>query len=432
MIDRYQRPEMAQHWTEEAKFGLWLEIELLVCEAWAELGEIPKEAVERLRKNARFDITRIREIEKSVRHDVIAFITNVGESVGKDSCYLHRGLTSSDILDTAFAVQLCRASDQLLSDIDTLLEVVKRRAYEFRHTPAVGRSHGIHAEPMTFGLKLALWYDELQRHRERWVRAKEAIRIGKLSGPVGVYGNVDPFVERFVCEKLGLRPSPISSQIVPRDRHAEFFQTMALIGTSIERFALEVRHLQRTEVREAEEPFGKGQKGSSSMPHKRNPVLSENLCGLARLLRSYAQAALENVPLWHERDISHSSVERVIGPDGTILLDFMLSRFTNLLEGWVVYPEQMKKNLELWGDLLFSESVLTLLTSKGLSREEAYRTVQKHAMRAIHEGADFKEELIGDSETQKVVNRAELEGCFSLEHHLRHIDTIFRSVFGRE
>jgi adenylosuccinate lyase len=432
MIDRYTRPEMARLWTEQAKFGLWLEIELLTVGAWAELGKISKESARKLRQKARFDVARIHEIEKTVRHDVIAFITSVGENVGEESCHLHRGLTSSDVVDTAFAVQLCRASDLLLADLERLLEVLKARALEFRHTPAIGRTHGIHAEPITFGLKLALWYDEARRQQERLVRAKNGIAVGKLSGPVGIYGNIDPFVEDYVCEKLGLKPSPISSQVISRDRHAEFFQTLALVGSTLEKIALEVRHLQRTEVFEAEESFGKGQKGSSAMPHKRNPILAENLCGLARLLRGYAQAALENVPLWHERDISHSSVERVIGPDATIVLDFMLTRLADLLQNWKIYPEQMKKNLEHWGGLVFSESVLTLLTSKGMDRNEAYGIVQRQAMATVSDGADFKKGLLKDPKMAKIVTAKELEECFSLEHHLRYVDTIFERVFGKK
>ncbi|MBI4209784.1 MAG: adenylosuccinate lyase [Deltaproteobacteria bacterium] len=432
MIDRYTLPEMAKLWTEQAKFGLWLEIELLTAEAWAEVGKISKESAQRLRQKARFDVARIHEIEKTVRHDVIAFITSVGENVGEESCYLHRGLTSSDVVDTAFAVQLCRASDLLLADLDRLLEVLKERALEFRHTPAIGRTHGIHAEPITFGLKLTLWYDEVRRQRERLMRAKDGIAVGKLSGPVGIYGNIDPRIENAVCQRLGLKPSPISSQVISRDRHAEFFQTLALVGSTIEKIALEVRHLQRTEVFEAEESFGKGQRGSSAMPHKRNPVLAENLCGLARLLRGYAQAALESVPLWHERDISHSSVERVIGPDATILLDFMLTRLGDLLQNWKVYPEQMKKNLERWGGLVFSESVLTLLTSKGMDRNEAYEIVQRQAMATVNDGIDFKNGLLKDQKLTKRVTAKELEGCFSLEHHLRYVDTIFERVFGKK
>ncbi len=431
MIDRYTRPSMAKLWTEQAKFGLWLEIELLAVEAWAELGKIPRESAKKLRQKARFDVARIHDIEKTVRHDVIAFVTSVSENVGEESCYLHRGLTSSDVVDTAFAVQLCRAADLLLEDIEHLLEILKQRALEFRHTPTMGRTHGIHAEPITLGLKLALWYDEMQRHRDRLIHARGMISVGKLSGPVGIYGNIDPFVERYVCEKLGLKPSPISSQVISRDRHAEFFQTLALIGSTIEKVALEVRHLQRTEVFEAEESFGKGQKGSSAMPHKRNPVLAENLCGLARLLRAHAQAALENIPLWHERDISHSSVERVIGPDASLLLDFMLARLTDLLKNWQVYPEQMRKNLEHWGGLVFSESVLTLLTSKGIDRNEAYGRVQKHAMATVNDGENFKERLLKDREIRKIVSEGELEECFSLKHHLRYVDTIFENVFGK-
>ena len=430
MIPRYTRPEMARIWTEEKKFQTWLDIELLACDALAELGEIPREAVREIREKARFDVERIDAIEKVTKHDVLAFLTNVGESIGPLSKYLHYGLTSSDILDTSLAVLLKEASDLILQDLRKLLQTLREKAFEHKETLMIGRTHGVHAEPITFGLKMALWYDETKRNLLRMERAREAVSVGKLSGAVGTFAHIPPFVEEFVCKHLGLRPAPVSTQIVQRDHHAEFFTTLALLGSSIEQFAVELRHLQRTEVLEAEEFFSKGQKGSSAMPHKRNPVSAENLCGLARLLRSYSLASLENIPLWHERDISHSSVERVIGPDATILMDYMVTRFTSLVQNLIVYPERMKMNLEKMGGLVYSEAVLLLLARKGLSREASYAMVQRNAMRVWERGEDFKTLLAQDEEVGRLVTRDELDGAFDVRHHLNHVEDIFRRVFG--
>jgi len=430
MIPRYTRPEMAKVWTEQRKFETWLEIELLVCEALSQLGEIPAEAVREIRKRASFDIHRIDEIEKVTKHDVLAFLTNVGESIGPLSKYLHYGLTSSDILDTSLAMLLKEASEIILQDLRRLLEVLKKKAFQYKETLMIGRSHGVHAEPITFGLKMVLWYDEMKRNLIRMERAKEAASVGKISGAVGTFAHIPPFVEEFVCGRLGLKPAPISTQIVQRDHHAEFFTTLAIIATSIEKFSVELRHLQRTEVLEAEEFFSKGQKGSSAMPHKRNPISAENLSGLARLVRSYSIAALENIPLWHERDISHSSVERVIAPDATILIDYMLNRLTSIIENLIVYPENMKANLEKMGGLIFSESILLHLTKKGLPREEAYGVVQRNAMNVWEKGGDFKTLLSQDEVVKRLFTREELDTAFDVRGHLRHIDDIFRRVFG--
>jgi len=430
MIPRYTRPEMARIWTEERKFETWLEIELAVCDVLAELGEIPKEAAEEIRAKARFDVERVHELEKVTKHDVVAFLTNVGESIGPLSRYLHYGLTSSDILDTSLALLLGEASELILKDIHRLLEVLKKKAFEYKETIMIGRTHGVHAEPITFGLKMALWYDEMRRNLLRMERARETIRVGKISGAVGTFAHISPVVEERVCQRLGLRPAPISTQIIQRDLHGEFFTTLALIASSIEKFSVELRHLQRTEVLEAEEFFSKGQKGSSAMPHKRNPVSAENLSGLARLVRSYSLASLENIPLWHERDISHSSVERVIAPDATILVDYMLHRFTSLIENLIVYPEQMRKNLEKMGGLIYSEAILLLLTKKGLSREEAYQVVQRNAMKAWEEGLDFKTLLSQDETIQNLLKPEELDRTFEVRTHLRHVEDIFHRVFG--
>ncbi len=430
MISRYTRPEMERIWTEQRKFETWLEIELLACEALAELGQIPRDAVKEIREKASFDVQRVNEIEKETKHDVIAFLTSVGEYIGPLSKYLHYGLTSSDVLDTSLALLLKEASDLILRDIHQLLGVLKEKAYQHKETLMIGRSHGVHAEPITFGLKMALWHDEMKRNLFRMERAKEAVCVGKISGAVGTFAHIPPSVEEYVCKRLGLKAAPISTQIVQRDLHAEFFTTLALIASSIEKFAVELRHLQRTEVLEAEEFFSKGQKGSSSMPHKRNPVSSENLSGLARLVRSYSIASLENIPLWHERDISHSSVERVIAPDATILIDYMLSRFTSIVKNLIVYPDHMKTNLEKMGGLIFSEAVLLLLTRKGLSREEAYAAVQRNAMKVWEEGGDFKTFLSQDEAIQRLLKPDELNEAFDVRAPLKHIDVIYRRVFG--
>ncbi|NPA25189.1 MAG: adenylosuccinate lyase [Deltaproteobacteria bacterium] len=430
MIERYSRPEMSRVWSEENKFSCWLKVELAVCEVYAEKGEIPAEDWQQIREKAAFDVNRIQEIEAEVRHDVIAFLTSVAEFVGPASRHIHFGMTSSDVLDTALALQLKEAGGLLMQGVDRVLEAIKTRAFELRDCPMIGRSHGIHAEPITVGLKFAIWYDEMGRQKKRLAAAIEDISVGKISGAVGTFANIDPAIEEAVCARLGLRPAPASSQIVQRDRHAFFFTTLALVAASLEKFATEIRHLQRTEVGEAEEFFHAGQKGSSAMPHKRNPILSENLCGLARLVRSHALAAMENVALWHERDISHSSVERVIAPDATILLDFMLHRFGGMMEKLVLYPERMLKNLELTGGTIYSQGVLLALARAGAAREDAYRWVQRNAMAAFNEGGSFKEYLLKDSEVTKFISASEIEEIFSLEHHLRRVPEIFARVFG--
>ncbi|MFB3885044.1 MAG: adenylosuccinate lyase [Thermodesulfobacteriota bacterium] len=430
MISRYTRPEMGKIWTDQRKYETWLEIELLVCEALSQLGEIPAEALREIKEKASFDSRRVDEIEKVTKHDVLAFLTNVGESIGPLSRYLHYGLTSSDILDTSLALLLREASDLILQDLHRFLKVLREKASRYKETLMIGRSHGVHAEPITFGLKMALWYDETKRNLLRMERAKEAVSVGKISGAVGTFAHIPPFVEEFVCGRLGLKPAPISTQIIQRDHHGEFFTTLAILASSVEKFSVELRHLQRTEVLEAEEFFSKGQKGSSAMPHKRNPISSENLSGLARLVRSYSMAALENIPLWHERDISHSSVERVIAPDATILIDYMINRLTSIIENLIVYPENMKANLEKMGGLIYSEAVLLLLTKKGLTREEAYGVVQRNAMRVWEKGEDFKALLSQDGEIKRILTQKELEDAFDIRSHLKHVDDIFRRVFG--
>jgi adenylosuccinate lyase len=430
VIERYTRPEMARIWTDENRFRKWLDIEIYACEAHAGMGTIPTEAVERIKEKASFDVARIDEIERTVKHDVIAFLTSVADYIGDDSRFVHLGLTSSDVLDTSFAMLLTEAADLLIDDIRRLMEAIRKRAFEHKMTPMIGRSHGIHAEPVTFGIKMALWYDEMRRNLRRMESARETIAYGKISGAVGTFANIDPQVEEYVCLKAGLKPAPASTQVVQRDRHAEFFTTLAIIASSIEKFAVEVRHLQRTEVLEAEEFFSKGQKGSSAMPHKRNPVLSENLSGLARLIRGYAVSALENVPLWHERDISHSSVERVIGPDATIVLDFMLNRAVGLIENLVVYPENMLKNLNLMGGLFNSQRVLLKLATAGASRERAYELVQRNAMKVWTEKKDLMEELLADPDVRALLAEEEIREAFDLNYHLKHVDTIFTRVFG--
>ncbi|GAB4301724.1 MAG: adenylosuccinate lyase [Desulfuromonadia bacterium] len=432
MIERYTRKEMARIWEPENRFRIWLEIELLACEAQVRLGNVPEDAARRIREKASFDISRIDEIEQTVKHDVIAFLTSVADYIGDDSRFLHIGMTSSDVLDTSLALQLVQASDIIIDDIQRLMETIKGRAYEHRMTPMIGRSHGIHAEPVTFGIKMALWYDEMRRNLTRMRHARETIAYGKISGAVGTFANIDPSVEAHVCEKLGLKPAPCSTQIIQRDRHAEFFTTLAVIASSIEKFAVEIRHLQRTEVLEAEEFFSKGQKGSSAMPHKRNPILSENLSGLARLIRGYAVSAMENVALWHERDISHSSVERVIAPDATILLDFMLNRAIGLIGNLVVYPENMQRNLDLMGGLHNSQRILLKLAAAGASRERAYELVQRNAMKVWTEKKDLATELLNDPDVRTLLSEEDIRDAFDLAYHLKHVDTIFQRVFGGE
>ena len=429
MIPRYSRPEMSDIWTDEAKYSNWLRVEIAVCEAWARYKKIPKKSVETIKKKAGFDVARINELEKELKHDVISFLTSVSEHVGKESRYIHLGLTSSDVLDTAFALQLRDASALIIKDIRDVLKILKKQAYKYKNTPMIGRTHGIHAEPRTLGLLFALWYDEMKRNLERMVRAGDVVSVGKISGAVGTFANVPPEIEEDACRRLGLKPAAISTQIVQRDIHAEYFLTLSIIASTIEKIALEIRHFQRTEVLELEEPFTEGQKGSSAMPHKRNPVLSENLCGLARLVRSYSIPALENIPLWHERDISHSSVERVIGPDGTILLDFMLVRLAYLLAGLQVYPENMEKNIWLTRGLIFSQKVLLKLVEKGMSREDAYKLVQRDAMKTWKEKSDFRELLLRDKEVTGLLTKEEITECFDVTADLKNIDRIFERVF---
>jgi len=430
MIPRYTRPDMAKIWEPENRFRIWLEIETLACEAQAELGVIPKDVIPVIREKGNFDITRIDAIEAEVKHDVIAFLTSVAEYVGPEARFIHQGMTSSDVLDTCLSVQLVQAADELLTDLDMILESIKVRAYEHKDTVCMGRSHGIHAEPVTFGLKLASFYAEMDRNRTRLRAARETIATGAISGAVGTFANINPFVEEYVCKKMGLKPEPVSSQVIPRDRHAEYFCTLSIIASSMERIAIEVRHLQRTEVLEAEEQFTKGQKGSSAMPHKRNPILSENLTGQARYIRSMCIPALENVALWHERDISHSSVERYIGPDATVALDFSLRRLNGLIKNLVVYPDNMLRNLNQMKGLVFSQKILLDLTQSGVSREDAYRLVQKNAMKVWEEGKDFQTELLADTEVTGALGEAKIRESFDLSYHLKHIDTIFKRVFG--
>jgi adenylosuccinate lyase len=433
MIPRYTRPEMAHIWAPETRFRIWFEIEAHAASAMAELGLIPKEAAKVIwdkGSKAKFDIARIEEIEAEVKHDVIAFLTHLAEHVGPEARFVHAGLTSSDILDTCLNVQLVRAADLLLADIDRLLGALKKRAIEHKRTPTIGRSHGIHAEPTTFGLKLAYAYAEFARAKARLAQARAEVATCAISGAVGTFANVDPRVEAYVAQKLGLTPEPVSTQVIPRDRHAMYFATLAVIASSLERLATEIRHLQRTEVLEAEEFFSAGQKGSSAMPHKRNPVLSENITGLARMVRAYSLPAMENVALWHERDISHSSVERMIGPDATVTLDFALHRMSGVIDKLVVYPENMQRNLDRLGGLVHSQRVLIALTQKGVQREDAYRFVQRNAM-AVWEGkGDFLTLLKADPDVMKALGASELEALFDLDYHLAHVDTIFARVFG--
>jgi adenylosuccinate lyase len=433
MIPRYSRLEMAAIWEAQTRFRIWFEIEAHACDALAEIGVIPKKAAKAIWEKAghvTFDLARIDAIEKVTHHDVVAFLTHLAEFIGPESRFVHQGMTSSDVLDTCLAVQLSRASDILLADIDALLAALKRRAFEHKFTPVIGRSHGIHAEPMTFGLKLAQAYAEFLRALERLVNARKEIATCAISGAVGTYANIDPRIEAYVAEKLGLAVEPASTQVIPRDRHAMFFATLAVIASSMERLATEIRHMQRTEVLEAEEYFSEGQKGSSAMPHKRNPVLSENVTGLARLVRSMAMPAMENVALWHERDISHSSVERMIAPDATITLDFSLARLTQVIEKLIVYPANMQKNLDRLGGLIHSQRVLLALTQKGVSREDAYALVQRNAMPVWRGEGDFLALLKNDKDVRKALRGAELEELFDLGYHLTNIDFIFKRVFG--
>ncbi|HTR11810.1 MAG TPA: adenylosuccinate lyase [Roseiarcus sp.] len=433
MIPRYSRPEMTAVWSAETRFRIWFEIEAHACDALAEIGVIPKEAAQAIWEkggNAKFDVARIDEIERVTKHDVIAFLTHLAEFVGPEARFIHQGMTSSDVLDTCFAVQLKRASDILIADMDALLMALKHRAYEHKLTPTIGRSHGVHAEPTTFGLKLAFAYAEFSRARARLVTAREEISTCAISGAVGTFANIDPRVEAHVAAKLGLKVEPVSTQVIPRDRHAAFFAALAVVASSVERLATEIRHLQRTEVLEAEEFFSEGQKGSSAMPHKRNPVLAENLTGLARVVRASVIPALEDVALWHERDISHSSVERMICPDATITLDFALMRLAGVIDKLVVYPENMQENLDRLGGLIHSQRVLLALTERGMSRQEAYALVQRNAMPVWRGEGDFLTLLKADKEVTKILPPDELEALFDLGYHLKHVDTIFRRVFG--
>ena len=429
MIPRYSRPEMTQIWSEHSKFQIWFEIEAHACDAQAELGVIPHSAAQTIWEKGKFDIDRINEIERETKHDVIAFLTNLAEYVGPDARFVHQGMTSSDILDTTLSVQLARAADILLAGLDRVLSALKTRANEHKYTPTIGRSHAIHAEPTTFGIKLARFYAEFQRNKTRLQAAKLEISTCAISGAVGTFAHIDPMVERYVAKKMQLQIEPISSQVIPRDRHAMFFAVLGVIASSVENLAIEVRHLQRTEVREAEEFFSAGQKGSSAMPHKRNPVLTENLTGLARMVRSAVIPALENVALWHERDISHSSVERMIGPDATITLDFALNRLAGVVEKLVVYPEQMQANLDALGGLVHSQQILLALTQKGVSREDAYRLVQKHAMDVWKTGGSYLDRMKSDDKVGQYLTNAELEQLFDTKQHHQHVDTIFTRVF---
>lgn len=428
MIERYTRPGMGALWTDEHKFQTWLQVELAACEAMAKAGQLPPADLRAIRRKASFDVKRIREIEADVRHDVIAFLTNVAENVGPASRHIHKGMTSSDVVDTALSVNLVAAADRLIAGVENLREAVATQARRHAFTPMIGRSHGIHAEPTTFGLKMALMFDEFGRALKRLQTARETVRVGKLSGAVGTHAHLDSKIEAAVCRTLGLKPAAISTQILQRDRHAEFVSAIALAGTSIERWAQEFRHLQRTEVREVEEIFGKGQKGSSAMPHKKNPVVAEQLCGLARVLRGYALTAMENVSLWHERDISHSSAERILLPDATILLDYMLDALTRLVKGMKVDVERMRSNLDLTHGLIHSQQVLLLLVEKGVAREEAYRWVQRNAMEAWESGRPLLELAAADADIARVATRRELAGCFDLKRHFRDVKRTFRAV----
>jgi adenylosuccinate lyase len=429
MISRYTNPEMGAIWSDQRRYDAWLQVELAATDVMAEAGIVPKDAARELRAKAGFEIARIEEIERTTQHDVIAFTTAVAERVGPAARWLHFGLTSSDVLDTALAIQMRDACALIVKGIAAAMEAVRDRAEEHRRTPMIGRTHGVHAEPMTFGLKLALWYAELQRDLDRVLRARETVSVGKISGAVGTFAHLDPEIEARVCERLGLQPAPVSSQVIQRDRHAELLSALAITAASLEKFALEIRGLQKTEIGEVEEPFAKGQKGSSAMPHKRNPIGCEQIVGLARLVRANAMAAFENIALWHERDISHSSVERVILPDSFIALDHMLRRFTRIAHGMVVYPDRMKENLERSRGVVFSGTVLLELARRGVSREQAYEWVQRNAMRSFHEKRDFKQLLLADGDVTKVLSRAEIDKAFDLDDQLRNVDKVFARVF---
>jgi len=431
MIDRYALPAMKNIWQEENKYKIWLEIELLVCEALFELGEINKSDIENIKKNARYSVARIQEIEKITQHDVLAFTTAVGENLGKYSRYFHQGLTSSDILDTSLALELKQSAEIIIEDIERLIRVLKEKALEHKYTLMVGRTHGVHAEPITLGFKFALWFSEMQRNLERIKRAKEEISYGKISGVVGTFAHLDPYVEEYVCKELSLKPAKISNQIIQRDRHAYYMTTLALVASSLEKFTTEIRTLQRTEIYEVEEKFAIGQKGSSAMPHKRNPIICERVCGLSRVVRANAIAAMENVNLWNERDISHSSAERIIIPDSNILIDYMLQKFTNLITNLNIYPEHMKQNLEKTKGLIFSQKIMLELTERGLSREEAYKIVQRISMQVWQGQADFKALLLENAEVGQYLTKSEIEECFDYQTYLRNIDIIFTRVFGQ-
>lgn len=431
MIARYTRPEMGALWEPQNRFQKWLDVEIAVCEAWCELGEIPADAVAVIKKKAAFSIDRIDEIEREVKHDVIAFLTSVAEYVGPESRFVHKGLTSSDVVDTALSLLMREAMDRIVAGVESLMEVLKQQATAFKHTPCIGRSHGVHAEPMTFGLKFSLWYAEAGRNLERLQRARAAINVGTVSGAVGTFSNLPPKLEEMVCAKLGLAPEPLATQVIQRDRHAEYMTALALLAGLIEKISVEMRHLQRTEVREAEEPFTPGQKGSSAMPHKRNPVGCENLSGLARIVRANAIAAMENMPLWHERDISHSSVERVIIPDSTILIDYMLHRLTGILKDMHVYPERMRENMERSFGLYNSQRVLLALVQSGMSREDAYLVVQRNAMESWRTQKPFLDLLLDDAEVVSALGTEPLKNIFQLDHYLQHVDYLFERVFGK-
>ncbi|MEH7444291.1 adenylosuccinate lyase [Bacillus sp. JJ1122] len=428
MIDRYTRPEMGAIWTEENRFKAWLEVEILACEAWSEIGDIPREDVQKIREKASFDIDRIKEIEEETRHDVVAFTRAVSETLGEERKWVHYGLTSTDVVDTALSYVLKQANQILQKDLENFIEILTNKAEEHKYTVMMGRTHGVHAEPTTFGLKLALWLEEMKRNLERFKMAASDVEFGKISGAVGTYANIDPFVESYVCEKLGLQPAPISTQTLQRDRHAFYMSSLALIATSIEKFAVEIRGLQKSETREVEEFFAKGQKGSSAMPHKRNPIGSENMTGLARVIRGYMTTAYENVPLWHERDISHSSAERIILPDATIALNYMLNRFGNIVKNLTVYPENMKRNMDRTLGLIYSQRVLLALIDKGMSREEAYDTVQPRAMEAWEKQVQFRSLIESDEKISGLLSEAEIDDCFDYHYHIKHVDMIFERL----